>query len=91
METIFEKHSDIPLTENYIKQLHTILLRHSTKDERHRGEYNKHPNNVEALDENGQSVGIIFETTTPFETPGQSAAFTLLRGIKFGFLTCNDR
>ena len=71
METIFENHSDIPLTENYIKQLHTILLRHSTKDERHRGEYKKHSNNVEAFDENGQSVGIVFETTTPFETPGQ--------------------
>src|SRR5262245_24194560 len=37
METIFSSWEHIPLTENHIKQLHGILLRYSTKDERHRG------------------------------------------------------
>jgi Fic family protein len=49
MDAVFDSHASIPLTENYIKQLHAMLLRHSTKDERHRGEYKKLPNNVEAL------------------------------------------
>ena len=49
METIYENALDIPLTENYIKQFHISLLRHSTKDERHRGEYKKFPNSVEPL------------------------------------------
>lgn len=71
METVFESHADIPITENYIKQLHTILLRHTDKDTRHRGEYKKHPNNVEAFDSDGKSLGIVFETTTPFDTPSQ--------------------
>ena len=71
METIFVHFEDIPLTENYIKQLHATLLRHSDKDQRHRGEYKKHPNNVEAFDETGKSIGVIFETATPFDTPGQ--------------------
>ena len=69
MEIIFESYNDIPITENYIKQLHTTLLRHSDKDSRHRGEYKKHSNSVEAFAPDGSSLGVVFETTTPFDTP----------------------
>ena len=69
MEIIFDNYTDIPVTENYIKQLHNTLLRHSKKDTRHRGEYKKHANNVEAFDSEGKSLGIVFETSTPFDTP----------------------
>lgn len=69
MDAAFDSHSSIPLTENYIKQLHAMLLRHSTKDERHRGEYKKLPNNVEAFDADGKSVGVVFQTASPFDTP----------------------
>lgn len=69
MDLVFDNHADIPLTENYIKQLHITLLRHSSKDERHRGDYKKFPNNVEAFDPNGKSLGIVFETASPFDTP----------------------
>lgn len=71
MDLVYQNHSDIPLTENYIKQLHITLLRHSTKDERHRGEYKKFPNSVEAFDPEGNSLGVIFETTSPFDTPNK--------------------
>jgi Fic family protein len=37
IDTIFESYDEIPLTENYIKQLHQTLLKYSSKDERHRG------------------------------------------------------
>lgn len=70
METIFDHYERIPITENYIKQLHTTLLKYSEKDEWHRGQYKTHENRVEAFDENGRSLGIIFETTSPFDTPG---------------------
>lgn len=69
MELIFESYDEIQTTENHIKQLHQILLKFSTKDARHRGDYKKFPNHVEAFDENGRSLGIIFETASPFETP----------------------
>ena len=69
MNLIFESFADIPLTENHILQLHGILLKHSHKDERHRGHYKKIPNHVEAFDEEGGSLGVIFETATPFDTP----------------------
>ena len=69
METIHASWPDIPLTENHIKQLHRDLLRHSDKDERHRGEYKTLRNDVGAFDTDGKMVGVVFETATPFDTP----------------------
>jgi Fic family protein len=69
MNTLFQYYEDVPLTENYLKQFHRNLLRHSEKDVRHRGEYKKHTNQVEAFDANGKSLGVVFETATPFDTP----------------------
>ena len=45
------------------------LLQYSEKDNWHRGEYKKSANHVEAFDDTGKSIGVVFETTTPFETP----------------------
>jgi Fic family protein len=73
MNLIFASYRDIPITENHIRQLHQMLLKHSSKDTRHRGEYKKLPNHVEAFDENGKSLGVIFETATPFDTPRKMA------------------
>jgi Fic family protein len=69
MNLVFESYVDIPLDENHIKQLHQVLLKHSSKDARHRGEYKKQPNDVAAFDDDGKNVGVVFETATPFDTP----------------------
>lgn len=69
MEIVFSSWEHIPVTENYIKQLHGMLLTHSDKDHWHRGNYKTTSNSVAAFDENGQQVGIVFETTSPFDTP----------------------
>ncbi len=69
MDLVFGSWQDIPISENYIKQLHQILLRHSDKDEWHRGHYKTNTNSVAAFDERGQQIGIVFETATPFDTP----------------------
>lgn len=74
MSLIFDSHEDISLSENHIKQLHSILLKHSSKDVRHRGEYKTLPNHVEAFDHEGKSLGVIFETATPFDTPERMRA-----------------
>lgn len=66
---VFKSFKEIELTENHIRQMHQILLKYSSKDSRHRGEYKKLSNNVEAFDANGKSMGVIFQTATPFETP----------------------
>ncbi|MDR2609617.1 MAG: Fic family protein [Rickettsiales bacterium] len=70
-EEVFQNFENMPLTENVIKQLHIWLLQFSHKDQRHMGEYKKFPNHVEAFDESGKSLGIIFETSSPFETVTQ--------------------
>ena len=69
MEQVFRSWEHIPLTENHIRQLHRDLLRHSDKDERHRGQYKNTPNSVAAFDAHGQQIGIVFETASPFDTP----------------------
>jgi Fic family protein len=74
MDLVFEAYADMRLTENHIRQLHQTLLRHSDKDERHRGSYKRLSNNVVALDADGREVGVVFETTSPFDTPREMEA-----------------
>lgn len=69
MDLVFQAYEDLHLTENHIRQLHQKLLRHSDKDERHRGSYKTLSNSVVAIDAQGNEVGVVFETTTPFDTP----------------------
>lgn len=69
MDLVFDGWPAMALNENHIKQLHGTLLSYSKRDDRHRGEYKKLANHVEAFDENGRSVGIIFQTASPFDTP----------------------
>ncbi len=69
MDLVFSSWRDIPFNENHLKQLHQILLHHSQKDARHRGQYKTHSNSVAAFDETGQQIGIVFETASPFDTP----------------------
>ena len=73
MDLVFSSWRDIPFNENHIKQLHQVLLRHSEKDSRHRGAYKTNSNSVAAFDLSGVQIGIVFETATPFDTPGMMA------------------
>ena len=68
-EKIYQHYQEMPVTENVIKQLHGWLLSFSDKDHDHRGSYKKIPIRIEAFDENKLSIGVLFETTSPFETP----------------------
>lgn len=73
MDLVSENFEDLKLTENHLKQLHSILLKHSSKDIRHRGEYKKLNNHVAAFDAKGKEIGIVFKTATPFATPMKMA------------------
>lgn len=74
MDQVFDAFEQIPVTENMIGQLHQDLLRYSTKNERHRGHYKKLPNHVAAFDASGKEIGIVFQTTSPFNTPREMEA-----------------
>ncbi|MBX3278513.1 MAG: Fic family protein [Acidobacteria bacterium] len=69
MDLIFASWEQLTLTENHIKQLHAVLLKHSGKDEHHRGMYKRAPNNVVAYEASGREIGVIFATCSPFQTP----------------------
>ncbi|MFH1005408.1 MAG: Fic family protein, partial [Bacteroidota bacterium] len=64
LETIYDNYLNIDLTENTIKQLHGILLKHSDKDGRHRGLYKNLSNKVVANYPDG-TQRMIFNTTEP--------------------------
>jgi Fic family protein len=64
LETICTAFQEISVSENNLKNLHNQLLKYSTKDTWHRGEYKQHVNAVEATFPDGTSK-IIFKTTEP--------------------------
>jgi Fic family protein len=64
LELVLENHADFPMRESTVLQLHGLLLRHSRKDERHRGSYKGLPNSVNATYPDG-SKRTIFQTTPP--------------------------
>jgi Fic family protein len=83
MDLILTSFEDLNLNENHLKQLHSILLKHSSKDIRHRGEYKKLDNHVVAFDASGKEIGIVFKTATPFETPMKMADLLKWAGKAF--------
>ena len=62
LDLISESYEHIDISENSIKNLHNILLKHSKKDEWHKGDYKQHSNAVEAKLPDGTHQ-IIFQTT----------------------------
>lgn len=68
LDTIAESYRDIEISENTIKGLHNILMRHSQKDAWHKGNYKQLSNMVEATHLDGSKY-TIFRTAEPgFET-----------------------
>lgn len=65
---IFDAHDQVQLTENWIKQLHQILLAHSEKDSRHRGDYKSVGNDVAEVYHDGRPPRILFRTASPTNT-----------------------
>ncbi len=65
LERVFEHYAQIPVTESSILQLHKDMMRYSDKDTRHRGHYKFSSNRVEAKDQSGNMIGVIFDPTPP--------------------------
>ena len=65
LETILENHTTIDLTLSNIHSLHNLLLKHSTKDIRHKGKYKEMTNQVVATYPDG-TTRMIFRTTEPY-------------------------
>ena len=64
LDIISQTYSNIQIAEGDIKNLHNILMKYSTKDEWHKGNYKQHSNAVQAKYPDG-TTQIIFQTTEP--------------------------
>ncbi len=62
---IFDSWKTIKLTEDWILQFHSILLKFSDKDRVHKGKYKSAPNTVVMMNEKGEQV-VLFEPTPPY-------------------------
>ncbi len=69
LENVFGAWKNIRFSENTIKHFHQELLKYVDKDKAHRGEYKKQENKVHMIDEAGNSVGVLFDTTPAYLTP----------------------
>lgn len=70
LELILQHYKEIDLSERYLHQLHTILLKYSTKDQRHKGQYKSVSNQVVANYPDGEQK-VIFRTTEPHLTASE--------------------
>lgn len=65
LELVFENFNEIKISESWILGLHDQMLQYSEKDLRHKGQYKFGSNRVEAKDNKGNLIGIIFDPTPP--------------------------
>lgn len=73
LQVILDNYEDLELSERYIHQLHGILLKHSAKDQSHKGQYKTLSNQVVANYPDG-TQRIIFRTTEPSMTSKEMEA-----------------
>ena len=66
---VFNSWETIGFSEATIKHFHQELLKYAEKDKRHRGDYKKTENKVAMINEAGESVGVLFDTTPAYLTP----------------------
>lgn len=69
LNNVFNSYNKIPFSESSIQHLHKELLKYVEKDKLHRGEYKKTENRVEMVNETGQSIDVLFDTTPAWLTP----------------------
>jgi len=69
LENVFNSWKTLRFNESTIKHFHSELLKYVDKDQRHRGDYKKQENKVQMINEAGESVGILFNTTLAFLAP----------------------
>lgn len=69
LENVFDSWRSLSFSESSIKHFHQELLKYVEKDKNHRGNYKKRENQVQMINEAGESVGVLFNTTPAHLTP----------------------
>ena len=82
LEVILDNFAEIELSERYIHQLNSILLKHSDKDQRHKGCYKALSNKLVANYPDG-TQRTIFKTTEPHLTTTEMEGLLLWTNERF--------
>jgi len=69
LENVFDSWKTLSFSENSIKHFHQELLKYVEKDQTHRGDYKKQENKVHMVNEAGESLAVLFDTTPAWLTP----------------------
>ena len=76
LNNVFDSWKYIKFNESTVKHFHQELLKYVEKDQEHRGEYKKQENKVHMINEAGESVGVLFDTTPAYLTPKEMQELT---------------
>ncbi|KKR31231.1 MAG: Filamentation induced by cAMP protein Fic [Candidatus Gottesmanbacteria bacterium GW2011_GWC2_39_8] len=68
LQNIFDSWQNLTFSESSIKHFHKEMLKYVQKDIQHRGNYKTMENKVHMIDEKGQSIGVLFDTTPVYLT-----------------------
>ena len=68
LQNVFNSFEDLHFGEGLIKHFHKELLKYVQKDKLHRGNYKSNDNKVEMINEKGESMGTLFDTTPAYLT-----------------------
>jgi Fic family protein len=71
LENVFNSWDRLRFNESLIKHFHKEILKYTEKDQNHRGDYKKGENKVHMVNDTGESIGILFDTTPAYLTPSQ--------------------
>lgn len=82
LQIILDNYKDLPISERYLHQLHGILLKHSHKDQTHKGKYKNLSNQVVANYPDG-TQRTIFRTTEPHLTAKEMESLLLWLNERF--------
>ncbi len=69
LKNVFDSWKSLSFSESAIKHFHNEMLKHVSKDERHKGEYKKIENDVVMCDENGNVIEVVFKTVPAYLAP----------------------
>lgn len=69
LENVFDLWKSLSFSESSIKHFHQELIKYVEKDQTHGGDYKKQENQVRMINEAGDSVGVLFDTTPAYLTP----------------------
>jgi len=69
LQNVFSSWETLSFSESLIKHFHKELLKYVNKDVHHRGEYKHKENTVVMINNAGESMGVLFQTTKAYLTP----------------------